>query len=597
MFARSTKCGTTWSTQKLSEMYSINQGPTIAIDPNNPNKVYVAWRRFNGGNDTDSIIFTKSTDGGATFTEGAIATNITPFGQGTGNAAIRTNAYPTMAVDASGRIYMAWSQRNDPLVDGNSDGRIVVINSLDGATWSSATKVSPIQGGTSNGRGHQFMPTMTFAAGKLTLAWYDMRQDHTIGNYSQNVSSPVIYDETRAYASPGNLPGQPIVVFWQYLSDTSPPNVGIKLNRRHTLEIYAVESINLGAIPTFTGSARVSRYKFGSKSPLYDKIEDLQINPPNLPMFRKGTVPFFGDYIDLSAYNSPVSGPTLTVPTRVRHVVWTDNRDVRAPLGAPPDWTKYTPVHYGNGSTSIFDPSQTRPPCTVDPSSQQSPYAGTRNQNIYTSRVTDGMFAGSPGNAKPLGVIQRAFTVFVQNARDTVAFYHLSIVRPLPASTTASFHQFDAADFEDVAIPPHSTATRTVFVVSTTKHSRVDVSITEITMVGGTEVSGGLSTDVGLNTDPQNPDIGNPDIGNPDIGNQEVFNPDIGNPDIGNPDIGNPDIGNPDIGNPDIGNPDIGNPDIGNPDIGNPDIGNPDIGNPDIDNPDIGNQSVSDTNW
>ena len=29
-------------------------------------------------------------------------------------------------------------------------------------------------------------------------------------------------------------------------------------------------------------------------------LEQLQVNPPNLPMFKLGTVPFIGDYIDLA---------------------------------------------------------------------------------------------------------------------------------------------------------------------------------------------------------------------------------------------------------------------------------------------------------
>jgi len=586
MFARSQDCGATWgSPVKLSETFPINQGATI-VAGSNSNTVYVAWRRFAAGNDPNSIILAKSSDGGKTFTKGTAVANITPFEQGTGSASIRTNAYPAMAMDGNGRVYIAWSQRNV-----NGDGRLVMINSTDGLSWTATVEVAPLAD-----RGHQFMPAMTFADGILTLAWYDLKQDHSVGTYTPNALG--YYDESRRLV--GNLfLGQPSVVFWNLIADISPdPN--ITLLRRHTLEVFAADSSG-GLMPAFT-TARVSRYKFGSWGGS-NIIQDLQINPPNLPMFRQGTVPFFGDYIDIASYagGGPASASapqavTETVaskPSRVRHVVWTDNRDVRPPLGSPPDWTKYTPVNSSAlGGTSKFDPTKQTTPCT----NPVLDATGSRNQNIYTARVTDGMFAGSPGNAKPLGTIMRAFTVFVQNARDTLAAYRLTILQQ-PQGGTASFLQFDATVSSiDVAIPPHSTATRTVFVTGA-PHARVDVNITEITAAGGAEVPGGLSSVVGFNTDPQNPDIGNPDIGNPDIGNAEVFNPDIGNPDIGNPDIGNPDIGNPDIGNPDIGNPDIGNPDIGNPDIGNPDIGNPDIGNPDIGNPDIGNGSVTDTTW
>jgi hypothetical protein len=588
MFTRSTDCGATWDRAiKLSESFHINQGATIATDLSGA--VYVIWRRFQGNNDPHSIIMAKSTDQGRSFTKGMVVTNITPFEQGTTTTAVRTNAYPTAAVDDSGRLHVAWSQR-----DVNGDGRIVLITSTDGGTsWS-----APRQVDNSPDRGHQFMPSMTFSAGKLTLAWYDQRLDHTIGTYQKTNPFTGFYEESRTAV--GNLAlGQPQVIFWNFLADTSPNS--LKLVRRHTLDVHVAEADPAAPTLSFT-SVRASRYKFGS-APSHTTIQDLQINPPNLPMFRQGTVPFLGDYIDIAAYATlPGSGVMLStgsavssVPSRVRHLVWTDNRDVRPPLGNPPDWTKYTPVNSpALGGTSKFDPNQTPPPCDAR-------FSSSRNQNIYTTRVTDGLFTGSPGNAKPLGKIQRAFSVFVQNARNTTTAYRLSIAQQPPAPGSASFLQFSFLDHLDVTIPPHSTATRTVFVTGAA-HTRVNVNVAEITAAGGAEVPGGLGADIVLNADPSNPDIGNPDIGNPDIGNAEVFNPDIGNPDIGNPDIGNPDIGNPDIGNPDIGNPDIGNPDIGNPDIGNPDIGNPDIGNPDIGNPDIGNAelangAVTDTTW
>ncbi|HKB79752.1 MAG TPA: sialidase family protein, partial [Thermoanaerobaculia bacterium] len=526
MFTRSTDCGATWSTpQKLSESYSINQGVSVAIAPNS-GTVYVAWRRFHGSNDPDSIVLAKSTDGGASFGKATVVTNITPFEQGTGSASIRTNAYPAIAVDDAGRLYTAWSQR---IVNG--DGRILLISSSDGgSTWTAPQQVDAYAG-----RGHQFMPSMRFAAGKLTLAWYDLREDSTMG-----VLAPVTYSESRVAV--GNLAlGQPQVVFWTYLADFSP-DATIKLLRRHTLDVRVAQA-DPGAAPSFS-SVRVSRYRFGEfPGSSSHTIQQLQINPPNLPLFGQGTKPFLGDYIDLTAYRNGGNA-------RVRHVVWTDNRDVRPPVGTPPDWTKYTPVHSpALGATSRFDPTQAPPPCDVR-------FSGSRNQNVYTTRVTDGLFAGSPGNSKPLGTIQRAFAVFVQNTSAAPASYRLTIT---PAQQSiASFLQFSALAEVDVDVPPHSTATRTVFVAaSTPPHTRIDIDVTQI---GGS----GLTTVVSLNPDPATPDIGNPDIGNPDIGNAEVFNPDIGNPDIGNPDIGNPDIGNPDIGNPDIGNPDIGNTDLSN---------------------------------
>ena len=175
---------------------------------------------------------------------------------------------------------------------------------------------------------------------------------------------------------------------------------------------------------------------------------------------------------------------------------------------------------------------------------------------------------------------------------------------PLPPYTTASPAPVITLD---VRVPARSTASRTLFVTSTDPDAQVSVSVTEVTAVGGTVVTGGLTGRVILNPDIENPDIENPDIENPDIENPdienaEVYNPDIENPDIENPDIENPDIENPDIENPDIenvviANPDIENVGVANPDIENPDIENPDIENPDIENPDIENGAISDVTW
>ena len=88
-------------------------------------------------------------------------------------------------------------------------------------------------------------------------------------------------------------------------------------------------------------------------------VEQLQYNPPNLKLFQLGTVPFVGDYIDLTP--SPAFVPngsggwkynTAPASSPLFHVVWTDNRDVVPPVDG--DWTKYTPPG-STGGTSTFD--------------------------------------------------------------------------------------------------------------------------------------------------------------------------------------------------------------------------------------------------
>ena len=238
-------------------------------------------------------------------------------------------------------------------------------------------------------------------------------------------------------------------------------------------------------------------------------------------------------------------------------------------------------------------------------------FTASRNQNIYTSRITGGLLVGSPGNTKPLSpTLQRAFVVFAQNTSSTIKTFRMTIAAQ-PVGGHASFSQFTPPTAPltsiDVSTAPRSMAARSVYATSSNPKTQIVVNVQEIAAIGGAPAPAGLTGAIVLNPDIQNPDIQNPDIQNngvvnPDIQNAEVYNPDIQNPDIQNPDIQNPDIQNPDIQNPDIqnvvlANPDIQNALVQNPDIQNPDIQNPDIQNPDIQNPDIQNGALTDVTW
>ena len=293
-------------------------------------------------------------------------------------------------------------------------------------------------------------------------------------------------------------------------------------------------------------------------------------------MYALGTVPIMGDYLDVTALAfviDPTSGKwiynTAPDPGIVFHAVWTDNRDVRPPpLGA--SWASYTPPAVALNlakqfellrppapvqvaavdkpadpaaappapeekirAASLYDPTQPRPVCVVGS-------AGMRNQNIYTARITQGMVASSPGNAKPLSsTITRAFVVTAQNTSAVQKVFRFNIASQ-PVNGRATFSQPGkptalALLRLDAIVAPGATTSRSVFIASTTPTASVRVDIIEITAPNGTTVPGGLHTSVYLNQDSSNP-------ANPDISNREIYNPDISNPDISNPDISNPDI-------------------------------------------------------
>lgn len=649
MFASSQDCGATWSKPvKLSESNSVNQGTIIVVDPSSANNaaatIYVAWRRFATSSQPDAMMVAKSTDGGNTFSKaspavtfpaacGATAPASTgcAFDQGTTAASFRTSAFPALAADNTGRVYLAWSQRQ---VSG--DARIMMQVSADGLNWSSAPV--PIDNGpvlddsgnpfsNLSGHGHQLMPTLSFGAGKLSLAYFDFREDHTLGSFTENpdLSS---YTETRQFE--GELAGNPAnsSVFNQFVSDAAPPLT----TRRHTVDVQGAQASPLApgalGVPSFT-PFRISRYSFGiNPFDNENQVEQLQVDAPDLPMFEQGAVPFFGDYIDIaSAPPFLFQGGNWVFNTNpanlpVFHAVWTDNRDVVPPSDG--NWAHYEPPFSASnptgGTPSIFDPTQTVTACQVGVSDG---FVASRNQNIYTSIVAPGLVVGSLGNFKPLGFIpgsatqllQRAFTVTLRNTTMIQKSFRISIGNQpalangqLDPQGQASLLQFSSQTSLDVTIGAQSSIARAVFIQSANPTASVTVNAQEIAAPGGALVAGGLQGFVTFNPDPNAPQIMNPDsfgFANPAILTAETHNPSIANPSIANPSIANPSIANPSIANPSIANPSIANPSIANPavvaalnpSIANPSIANPSIANPSIANPSIANQSVTDATY
>jgi hypothetical protein len=602
MFARSSDCGATWTITKVSESYKLNQGTNIAIDPNT-GAIYVAWRQFASTNEPNAIVIAKSTDAGKSFSKGALISPINPFDQASTAITFRTNAFPTMAVDARGRVYVAWAQRG---FGPANDARIVAAMSNDGVTWTTPAAIDPLAT-----RGHQIMPAMSFAGGKLMLVFYDLREDTTVGIFSPLASG--FFEETRDPR--GDLappPGQPEKVFTDFVMDAAPQGYPA-LRRRHTIDVRASRADVSSAIGgvSFAPSERISQYIFGSR-PGSNVIEQLQVNPPNLPMFAIGSKAFIGDYIDVNAttFTPTANGGwdfnTETSSAVVFHATWTDNRDVRPPVAQ--DWTKYTPTGLNTGG-SIFDPSQTVAPC--DPR-----FTGSRNQNIYTSRITDGLFVGAASNTKNLGsvvvngssvLLQRAFSIFVQNSTDETRSFRLTISSAQPIGGQASFEQFKLTTTLDVTMGPRTTVSRTVFATSTDRRAMIVVDVAEISSTGSI-VPNGLSGSVILNPDRTSPDLVNDPTSGDDISLTEVYNPDItslptvitqdiANQDLANQDIANQDLANQDIANADIADQDLANQDIANQDIANVDLANQDLANQDLANQDLANASISDASW
>src|SRR6185295_3018458 len=229
--------------------------------------------------------------------------------------------------------------------------------------------------------GAQFMPQLSFVGGKLLAVYYDQRLDQTVGTYTpRSPFAPdflgrffienLVYPKKTDGSAAAELPQFPSLVFGPFITDAGLPL------RRHTIDVIAAEA-NAGLHPQFT-VARVSRYKLGTR-PGSKVIEQLQVNPPNLPLFRGGTAANIGDYIDVGGQTFVPSGNgwvfnTARAAAPVRIAVWTSNQDVRPPKDG--NWKNYTAVGTSTGRPSVLDGSPI-PDCV-------SGQEGMRNQNIYS---------------------------------------------------------------------------------------------------------------------------------------------------------------------------------------------------------------------
>jgi DNA-binding beta-propeller fold protein YncE len=536
MFSMSSDCGETWSKPtQITDAGQPYQAAALAISPID-GRPYVAYRRF-AKDHTDAIMLCwaerkgkESADGywhgNIKFSKPKVLAEIDPFDQPTSEVTFRTNDYPTMAIDKDGVIYVAWSQRG---LGPNGEAKVLMMTSDDDfVTWEGPARVAGPPLEYPLDIGYHFMPSLTSGAGKVMMLWYDQRYDYCDTGFGD-----------------------------QYIQETYPI--------RHTIDVRAAEVHSIPD-PYFTyETIQVSRYPwvFTSDYTGNPVAIQLQYNMPNLPIFGGGTVPFFGDYIDITA--SPVfifeNGEWTynTNPNSVYHAVWTDNRDVRPPgpdLPPVPD-----PGQEGNWVGYVAPED-----CTPGYESQ----TGIRNQNIYTSRITEGIIAGSPGNTKPLNM-NRAFVVFVKNAtgtpNDLPRVLTLRIVETSGATAYFMKAGVNVGSELDVEVPSQSSVAATVMVdiYPTDEYATVRIDVLD-------EYEE-LLTYILLNPDSTNPLLEDPegyDPESPHVGSEgETHTPHVGSEDVINwtYSLDNPHVGSEDATSPHVGsNDDFVTPHVGSDD-------------------------------
>jgi hypothetical protein len=279
VFSRSTDGGVSWSPPRTistggREGASHNQGADIAVAPNGT--VYVAFEAFSQQG-LDTINLVKSTDCGSHWTQPVIVNTINaPQAPG---VAFRTPTFAFVATDTtdSNLVYVAYQS-----LAGDYD--IYAQRSTDGgSSFGSAVQVNDDPGAR-----HQVFPTIEVSNHTLHVAWYDFRNSTTTDNEALDV-------------------------------------------------YYACSNCNGASWPAFDAPTRVTSVSHN----------------PECRMFGGGTVAFHGDYNELDAFWNGTSN--------IVHVAWADNRDVPAAQCDLSD-----------------DPG---PP---------SNNIGNRNQNIYEAALTVG---------------------------------------------------------------------------------------------------------------------------------------------------------------------------------------------------------------
>ncbi|HVP65992.1 MAG TPA: Ig-like domain repeat protein [Anaeromyxobacteraceae bacterium] len=654
MFSKSTDCGATWSTPiQLNDASStLNQGASVALDPIT-GFIYVTWRRYANaaGTQTDAVMVARSFRG-FLFTKPRVLASIIPSDQDGTASTFRAEGFPTIAisVDAAGKnswAHIAWPQRAPTCsyqpAGGFCDGQIAISTALvyaaplsglesddDCHGWSTPAPAdaTPIVDdfGNSFVRGHQFMPQLTFSQGQLMLLYYDSHLDHTRAYYQPNSPFQLnaggkYYAEQRAPLGELQNAGGQAQVFnafqnangQYYLIDESNLT-----SQRHTLDVRLAQAAP-GPKPVFV-STRVTNFRFGERGdetvgmtvpgfsgqiPVVDQngnlqfLQELQANPPNLPMFAQGTVPFIGDYIDIQGpafvlnssgtwtFNyAPVSAPVF-------HAVWTSNQDVRPPPNG--NWALYTPP--GGGGQSVFDPTQTTPACITG-------YEGTRNQNVYTSRITNGLVVASPQNVKPLSpTLTRAFVIAAQNQTANDRYFRFTATPP--SGVTASFRNDGVSLLSfDVTIPAHSTVYRSLFATSSTVAATIPVTVTEVNpnspanCLGAIPpkcaiISGGLAGSVTLNPPGSNPSLVQPDGSAQNINTVEVYAPQLGSTDS----VVNTNLSNTNLSNTNLSNTNLSNTNFSNTNFSNTNLSNTNFSNTNFSNTNLSNASVSDASY
>ena len=290
-FTRSTDGGRTFSQPVLVSQRGGDNGIRLAfsiVTVARDGRVYVAYQTYGSQTDPPALIVIRSDDFGRHFGSPVTATinSPVPLGLSLEGLAFRASSDANIVADDTNpnTLYLAYQTLTGSPVHAD----IFVIRSTDaGATWGQPARVTD-----DATQKHKFFPTIGVSRGAVHVAWYDFRD-------SPNSGDPVLTNDV--------------------------------------LNVYYASSNTTGvAYPAFSPNVRVS---------------DVGQQPNCRVHFEFGTVAFMGDYIELAA--------RFDGTNHIVHLAWADNRDI--------------------------------PPGKCDLDSAPGPFGddftGANNQNVYADRL------------------------------------------------------------------------------------------------------------------------------------------------------------------------------------------------------------------
>jgi hypothetical protein len=686
--------GATWGNPTKLSAGGLVQGSIIVVDPLS-GTVAIFWRQFKTSSQPNAIMGSISTNKGKSFSKEFVVALIDPFDQGTNLAgvvsptfsplnppAIRVTTFPTAAVSVDygsaggtlapatppvSRIHVAWAERKGPFSTINGvpttqrDSRIVMSTiRLDASgnlvgTWSTPIPVdtpSPTSynpGGLDafgrlSAHGHQFFPAMkpTSVGGRVSIVYHDLHDDSTQGQLQcpGGITSCKLSDRIEVRVPVGDLPACPEKVYTSYLADGVPVGLASSCSTKLLKKHYGETRLSLFApsdTPTMS-SARLSQFTFGSPTsegtvtPRQSTYE-----PYNNLLFATDAsgishAAFHGDYTALAGAPLFVPNPSPTSASDLWvyniNPVYT-NAISDSPIknianNAVVDYAAWT-------SNRLLQLPPRTLACTLSPTVDG--IVGTKNQETFMARATNGPFLTTGRTASPLDGALRALTVNVHNPTNNPKTVQLKVLPPvhpvtkLPVATaTASFLRENSSQTVLCAtVERRSTLSRTIFATSpkvfigaTPVNAQVVVQVQEGNFTAGDglctrgfNATSGFSSFVVFNPDPYNagstsdllPEVTSLGTGDHVVTNVDPLNDNNTSPltltaftseDFTNLAFGSEDFTNEDFINEDFINEDFINEDFTNEDFINEDFINEDFINEDFTNEDFINGAVQD---